>query len=232
MTSEHLKTTMQVSTGSRIAGILAISGAVFMLIGAAVWGSTGIDLWQALAQGELPAYLAAAGNVKLQFTINTAFWITGVLCMGSAGTLMAALPTRRQPLALMARLGFQTGVPLAIVAFLAMVSVVIQLSPDTSAVAVAVAETVGWIGARADDIATILIAAVGPLLISLAGKDHWVPRWLLRWGYAAGIGGFLAAVAIFLPGFYQLGLVLIPIAMGWMIAAGVVLLSRRTAAAI
>lgn len=73
-------------TRHRIYGVLAISGAVSMFVGAAAWGSTGIDLWQSLAQRKVASYLSAAGSVKLQFVINTTFWILGVLLMGAAGT--------------------------------------------------------------------------------------------------------------------------------------------------
>ena len=111
-----------------------------------------------------------------------------------------------------------------------MLAVVVLLSGESSATAVSMAEVVGWMGARADDLATALIIGIGPLLISLAGRDEWVPTWLLRWGFLAGAVGIFSIFVLYLPGMSKFGFIILPIGMGWMIAAGVVLLrqNRRT----
>jgi hypothetical protein len=107
-----------------------------------------------------------------------------------------------------------------------MVVLVVQIGADTSETAVALAKVVGWIGAKADDIATILIIGAGPLFIALAGREDWLPNWLVRWGYLAGVAGLIAAVIIYFPALSTLGLITVPVGMGWMIAVGVVLLRR------
>jgi hypothetical protein len=208
----------------RLAGYTAIGGAVTMIIGAALWGSSGTDLWVALANDEMAAYLTAATAAKPAMVANTTFWILGVLLLGVAGTTLARLCGRRPVWAQVAQVCFNTAVPLAIVSFLAMVVLVVQIGADSSETAVALAKVVGWIGTKADDIATILIIGAGPLFISMAGRRDWLPIWLARWGYLAGLTGLIAAVIIYFPALSTVGLIIVPVGMGWMIAVGVVLL--------
>jgi hypothetical protein len=131
----------------------------------------------------------------------------------------------------MARVCYQTAVPLVIVSYIAMLALVVQLAGDVSGTAVAIAEVVGWIGARGDDLATALILGAGPLLISLAGHGEWLPTWLLRWGYATGLAGLLSLFFLFLPGMTSYSFIILPVGMGWMIATGVVLLRQVKTAA-
>ena len=208
----------------RLAGYTAIGGAVTMIIGAALWGSSGTDLWVALANDEMAAYLAAAAAAKTAMVANTTFWILGVLLLGVAGTTLAKLCGRRPVWAQVAQVCFNTAVPLAIVSFLAMVVLVVQVGADSSETAVALAKVVGWIGTKADDIATILIIGAGPLFISLAGRGDWLPTWLVRWGYLAGVTGLIVTVLIYFPALSTVGLIIVPIGIGWMTATGVVLL--------
>ena len=89
----------------------------------------------------------------------------------------------------------------------------------------------GWIGARADDLATALIIGIGPLFLSLAGHGEWVPTWQLRFGGLAGVVGVLSVAFLYLPGMAAYSLIILPVGMGWMIAAGVVLLRQTGSAA-
>jgi ABC-type transport system involved in cytochrome c biogenesis permease subunit len=109
-----------------------------------------------------------------------------------------------------------------------MMALVVLIAPDTSDTAVYIARVVGWLGARADDIATALFLGAGPLFISLAGHGDWVPRWLLRWSYLAFFCGLLSIVVLYFPGMSQYGFVIVPVGMGWMVAAGIVLLRKKT----
>jgi hypothetical protein len=210
---------------SKFGGKAAISGAVIMLIGAAFWGSTGTDLWQALRDGAMNSYLEAAGEVKTQLTANITFWIIGVITMGIAGKVMVDL-TGKKGLATAALICTFTAVPLAVISFIAMLSLVIQIAPDTSETSLAIANVVGWIGARADDLATALIVGIMPMLISKAGYGIWVPKWLLIWGYIAGLFGLISIAAIYIPSLFDLGFLIVPSGIGWMIAAGIVLLRK------
>lgn len=209
---------------AKLAGYTAVGGAVSMIIGAALWGSSGTDLWVALANDEMAVYLTAATAAKVAMVANTTFWILGVLLLGVAGTTLARLCGKRPVWAQVAQVCFNTAVPLAIISFLAMVVLVVQIGADTSETAVALAKIIGWIGTKADDIATILIIGAGPLFISLAGRGDWPPTWLARWGYLAGLTGLIAAVITYFPALSTLGLIIVPVGMGWMIATGVVLL--------
>jgi hypothetical protein len=215
---------------ARLGGYTAIAGTLTMLIGAALWGTSGTDLWAALDSGDMAGYLAAIEAVKGQLVANLTVWILGVLIIGVAGSMLVALCTQRRPLARVAHVCFQTAVPLVIVSYIAMLAVVVQLSGESSATAVSIAEVIGWIGARADDLATALIIGLGPLFIALAGHGEWVPTWLLRWGYLAGIVGVLSVAFLYLPGMAAYGFIILPVGMGWMIAAGVLLLRQTKSA--
>ena len=217
----------QSKTYARFGAYTALSGAVSMFIGAALLGASGIDLDSALADGDMLTYLAAAEEVRLLLIANLTAWIMGVLLLGIAGVLLQKLCTQRRTIAHIALVCYQTAVPLAIAAFVAMLAVNIQISPNTSANAVLLAEVIGWFGSRADWIATILIIGVGPALLSLAGRDEWVPRWLARWGMATTFTSLLTTVAIFTGSLSSAyAFLIIPVGLGWNIAAGVMLLRR------
>jgi hypothetical protein len=55
-----------------------------------------------------------------------------------------------------------------------------------------------------------------------------VPTWLLRWSYVTAFAGVLTAVAILTggAGLMTYGFAIVPVGVGWMIAAGVVLLRK------
>jgi hypothetical protein len=108
-----------------------------------------------------------------------------------------------------------------------MLAVVVQIAPDTSVTSVAIANVVGWIGIRADDLATALIIGFPPLLLALAARDEWMPTWLAWWGYLAGAVGLWSLVVIYIPPLTAMGFLIVPVGVGWMIAVGVVLLRRK-----
>lgn len=201
------------------AGVVSIAGSVFMLIGAACWGATGTDLWQALADGKMSNYMSSLPAAKQLLVVNTSFWVLGVLLMATAASMMANFITSRQGLAQMAKVFSRTGASIAIVSFIVMLSLA-TVNPSVD-----VATVVGWIGARIDDLATMLIVGFSPLCLSIAGKSDWVPGWLAVWGYLAGICALLGIISLVI-GVVALGFVIIPFGIGWMIAAGVVLIKK------
>lgn len=210
----------------RRTGLLSIIGAVTMIIGALFWGITGTDLWAALADDTMAAYLTAVAEVKPLLVINTTFWILGALLLGVAGTMLVDCCDKRSLWAQVALVCYRTAVPLAIVAFLTMLVITIQIAPDTSATAVYLAEVMGWMGTKADDLATILLIGAAPLLLSLAGRHDWMPKWLVVWGFLAGLSGLFTLLGLFADGFVAVASLILPVGMGWMISAGVVLLRQ------
>lgn len=157
----------------RFAGSVAIAGALSMFAGAACWGASGTDLWSALANNQIDQHLHQVTAVKSLLVANTSFWILGVLLMGTAGNLMSGYCHSGRGIAKLATTVISAAVPMAIVAFITMLAPAIYTpSPDT-------AYLTGWIGTRLDDLATALIIGAFPLLISIAGRNDWVPGWLL-----------------------------------------------------
>jgi hypothetical protein len=216
----HNKIKMMNRKTLTFAGSVSITGAVFMLIGAAFWGASGTDLWQALAGNQMESYLSKLPDARQLLVVNTFFWVLGVLLMATAETLMAGLCSLNTGLAQLAKVFARTGASVAIVSFIIMLSLAIIIPPADVAV------LIGWIGARLDDIATMLIIGFSPLCLSIAGKADWVPGWLKGWGYLAGITGLLGIISL-LTGIVALGFIIIPFGIGWMIAAGIVLLKTK-----
>jgi hypothetical protein len=210
----------------RLAGYTAVVGAASFIMGAVLWGLVGADLDVSVTNGEMAEYLAAAAANKSLLIANLSFWIVGALILGLAGTTIANLSSQRV-WAQVAKVCYRTAVPLVIVAYVAMLSVVVQIAPDTSATAVSLAEVVGWIGSRADWVATILMIGIGPLFLSLAGQGDWAPKWLVRLGYGTGVCGLLTAVAMYTNGLGTYGFIIIPVGLLWMVATGVTLLRRQ-----
>ena len=206
-------------------GSISIAGAVSMLTGAALWGASGTDLWQALANDQMEEYMSLLPGAKQLLVMNTSFWVLGVLLMATAISLMADFITSSRGFAQMAKVFSRIGASIAIVSFIMMLSLSIVNPP------LEVATIIGWVGTRIDDIATMLIIGFSPLCLSNAGKSDWVPGWLSVWGYLAGICALLGIISLF-TGITALGFIIIPIGIGWMIAAGVVLIKKRTTVAV
>ncbi|WP_420628554.1 hypothetical protein [Candidatus Leptofilum sp.] len=209
---------------ARLAGYTAIGGCITMIIGAALWGTSGTDLWAALDSGDMAGYLAAVAGVKGQLVANLSIWIIGVLILGVAGNVLAGLSQQRLGFSQAAQVCYQVAVPLVIVSYIAMLSLVVQLAGDTSETAVAIGNVLGWVGTRADDLATALILGAGPLFITLANRSSWMPVWLIRWGYLSGLVGLFSVAVHYVAGMGAFGFLILPVGMGWMIATGIVLL--------
>jgi hypothetical protein len=213
---------------NRFGGLTAILGSVCALSGAGLQLASGADLDVALASGDMSQYLATAGENTPMLVANLVLWIIMVLLMGSAATVMASLGERRPAVARVGLLCYTTGVPLVIAAYVAWLALVIRIAPDTSPQSVQLAGVVGWFASRADWIATILVIGIGPTFLAFAGEGDWAPKWLVRWSLVTAVAGSLNAVAMLTGGrgLGTYGFVIIPAGVGWMIAAGVVLLRR------
>lgn len=212
------------SKTARLAAYTGITGVVTMLIGAVLWGTSGTDLWLALDSGDVAGYLIASAGVKAQLVANLTVWIFGVFILGVSGSLFVSLCEQRSIAAQAALVSFQTAVPLVIVSYIAMLAVVVQIGGDSSETAVVIGEVVGWIGVRADDLATALILGAGPFFISLAGRSNWMPTWLVRWAYFSGFVGLFSLVVLYLPVPSGVGFAILPVGMGWILAVSIYLL--------
>lgn len=217
---------------TRLGAYTALLGSACAITGAALGIASGADLDVAFAHDDMAAYLATAGAHTGMLVANLTIWIVMAFLLGIAATAMTSLCERRWVLARVARYMYGTGVPLVIGAYVAWLAIVVQIAPDTSPAAVQVAEVVGWFAIRADWVATILVVGIGPTMIAHAGHGEWVPTWLVRWSYVTAFAGVLTAVAMLTggSGLTTYGFLIIPVGVGWMIAAGVVLVRRlRTA---
>lgn len=212
----------------KAAAVLAISSALIMIVGAILLAASGADLDGALAEGSMDAYLRQAAGARSILVANLSVWIVGVVLWGAAGTLISRLSAGRPAAALLGRYCFSVGVPLVVAAYVAWLTIVVQLTGGDSAVSLKVGEALGWFASRGDWVATILVVGLGPALVASGGAGTWAPRWLVIWGYLAAATGFLNAIAMLTggAGLLTYGFLIIPVGVGWMIAAGVVLLRR------
>ena len=95
----------------------------------------------------------------------------------------------------------------------------------------ALAEALGFFASRADWIATVLLVGVAfrPALIAASGRDTWVPGWLAIWGALALLAGLLTTLTTLAGGLTTYGFLVVPVGLGWTIAAGVVVLRESGA---
>ncbi|MEX2446015.1 MAG: hypothetical protein WD734_01645 [Dehalococcoidia bacterium] len=205
-----------------IAGMVMIAGAVTMLVGAAAYGSAGADFWSGIDGGDVPGLLADAAASASTLYLTFSVWLCGALLLGVGGVLAARHGTVASPAS---EAVFAIGAAVAVVAFVTMASVVRLAAAGGSA---EIADAIGFVGIRLDDIATVLLVAFGPVLLTLAGRGDWMPRWLTLWTAVAGVAGFISVVGIFTGGGTTYGIAVVPIGIGWTLAAGIVLVRRGT----
>lgn len=208
--------------GLRWTAVVAILGSILMVAGAAVWSASGVDLDRALDEGAMTGYLVDAAEQDTLLVVNLSLWILGVISLGIAGTALAARGDRAHPATSAARAVYVSGAALAVVAFVTWLALV-RLAGNVAdpASVVPLADALGFIASRADWIATILLVGVGPVLLSVSGRDTWVPRWLAGWSVLALVAAALTAVAMFAGGLTSYGFLVVPIGLGWTIGAGI-----------
>ncbi len=215
-----------IQTTTKIGAYTALIGALCMLAGATFWGISGADLEKALYDGDIANYLINVQENYTLVTANLSIWIIGVTLIGIAGTMMANLCIQYQAISAIAKYFYWIALPLVIASYVAMLTVVVHLSPDSSSTTVSIAGALGWFGTRVDWVATIFMLGIGPALISVAGRGDWVPKWLVRWGFLALFAGLLAAIAMFTGALTSYGFLIIPVGLSWTIAASIVLFRR------
>lgn len=220
MEQQHLRTT------ARFGAYTTIIGSMCMIIGAAIWASTGADIDLALDNNDMAGYLEQIVDNRYLLLANLSVWIIGVIFIGAGATMMANLSVSRPVRAALAKYNYWIGVPIVVIAYVAWLSIVARLTPDSAPDVAVLAEMMGWFASRADWLATILILGTGPALIAGAARSDWMPRWLAIWSIICFITGVLNAVAMYAGGLTTYGFVIIPVGMGWMIAASIVLFRK------
>lgn len=213
-------------SATKIGSFTALLGSICMLGGAAIWGASGADMDASMAANDIVGYLSVAKESKTMLIANLSIWIVGVIILGVAASMMTYLSRENSVLSIIARYNYGVGIPLVVISYVAWLSVVVRLTAyDPSSVSV-VAETMGWFAVRADWVATVLVLGTGPLLLALAGKNSWVPKWLFVWSYFCLAAGILNIIAMFTGDFSTYGFLIIPVGMGWMVASSVVLFKK------
>jgi hypothetical protein len=210
----------------KIGAFTTIAGSACMVLGAAIMGVSGADLDIALETDDIIGYLEKAQAGKTLLVTNLSIWILGVILLGVGATMMTFLSREKQILSLLARFNYWVGIPIVVISYVAWLAVVVRLTLYEPASVSFIAETIGWFATRADWVATVLVLGTGPYLISLAGKNYWVPKWLVIWSYVSLFTGLLNVIAMYFGGLSTYGFIIIPVGMGWMIAAGVVLIRK------
>ncbi len=201
----------------------ALIGSLCMLSGAAMLAISGADMDLALETNDISGYLTAVGNNRILLIINLSLWIFGVIILGAAATMMISLGRQRIVLSKLAQYNYQVAIPIVVISYVAWMTVILPVSGNTSEEVAFLTESIGWFATRADWVATILVLGIGPVLISLAGRNIWVPKWLLKWSYTALVSGILTILALYIGGMTTFGFTIIPVGMGWMVASSVVL---------
>lgn len=213
-------------SATKIGAFTALLGSVCMLAGAAIWGASGADIDVSLAANDLIGYISAANESKTLLITNLSIWIVGVLFLGVAASMMTYLSRENQILSIIARYNYWVGTPIVVISYMAWMAVVVRLTSFEPSSVVAIADVVGWFASQADWVATVLVLGTGPVFLSHAGKNSWVPKWLLVWSYFCLVAGFLNILAMYLGGLSTYGFLIIPVGMGWMVASSVVLFKK------
>ena len=217
------------SFNTRFAGLTTITGAITMLAGAATWVTSGTDLDATLTGGSMSDYLISANAASATLHLNITLWTLGAVLMCAGGCQLALMGRARPQPAGLACFAYAVGAGSAIVFFPLWLGIIKGLAPahaggtDLSAVAIALGEA----ATIADWVDTVMILAVGSICVAQAGKESWVPRWLVIWSYVVGVAGLLALIGLFTGDRSTYAMLIVPVGVGWLIAAGVVAMRQK-----
>lgn len=214
------------SIHTRLGAYSAFFGALSFLVGAILWGATGADIDAALATNDMAGYLARAGEAQPLLIVNLCFWMFGTCLLGIAGNSLSNLSNPARISTHIAKTCYQIAAPLVLASYVALMAVVVRIVPDTSPASVALASALGWFGTTADWIGTVLFLGAGPFFLALAGRNDWMPTWLVRVAVANGVAGVLTLIGLFTNGMSSYGFLIIPIGMFWVFSVGIVLFRR------
>lgn len=188
-----------------------------MLIGGIVKRVSGNTLDAALTESDIVGFLARVAESETAVFINLSSWIAGVFLLGVGGYLLSRVNDGTT--SSIAGASYLIGSSVAIGSFVTWMALV-RLAG--SGVEPAVADALGFISSRADWLATVLVVGLGPLLLSLAGKDTWAPHWLQGLGLLAGAVSALTLIAMYAGGLSTYGAVIVPVGIVWTLGAALV----------
>lgn len=211
-------------------GATIILGALLMVAGAISLSISGTSLDEALVDGTVGAYLVdAADNMRI-LTANLSFWMVGATLLGIGGLTLTRLSARDSATATAAQGMYLIGAALALAAFSIWMGIVRDLAPAHAAGTdlAAVGTALGQAAMVADWAATSMLIGFGPLLVAIAGRNTWVPRWLLAFGIVAAITGVVSIFGIFIGERSTLGFIVVPVGLVWTLSAGIVAIRHRT----
>jgi len=206
---------------ARLGAYTTLLGSICMLAGAALGIASGTDIDQSLYNGNIADYLKESLVFQNMLIVNLSLWILGVILLGIGATMMALLSDQNIVMAQLIRYNYGIAIPIVIVSYMAWLAVVVRLASSSSPEAAAIAEAVGWFAVRTDWVATVLVLGTGPVLIAISGRAIWVPNWLRVWSFICLFAGLLTTVAQYTGGLTTYGFLIIPVGMGWMVAASI-----------
>jgi hypothetical protein len=218
--------TQTIKNITKTGAILTLIGSVCMLTGAALLVISGADMDLALETNNIAAYIDAVNANETLVILNLSLWILGVILIGAGASLMISLSNNRPVWSRIAQYNYHIAIPIVVISYMVWLSVIVSILKNDPDELSFFTESIGWLATKADWVATFLVLGIGPLLISLSGKDHWIPSWLFRWSYVCLIAGTLNVIAMYVGGLTTYGFLVIPVGMGWMIAVSVILFKR------
>jgi hypothetical protein len=187
-------------------GVALVVGVVGMVVGAALYFGAGADLWAALSDGSIPAYLEEAVEHRTTLFVNLTVWILGATALSVGGIVLSRDSVARH--------AYQLGGALAVVSFITWMGL-IRVAPTIDP---ATAELVGFTVTRLDDLATICLIGLGPVLLAVTSDQ--LPRRLCQAAVIVGAATVLSIVALFTDASASYGLLIVPAGLVWTLAAG------------
>lgn len=212
----------------KAAGWTTIIGVIIMLAGTGFWAASGADIDVAAESNAIGEYLTkVAGNGTL-LTINLGMWIIGVVVLSLGGIMLARLGDQDSPGTDVARFAFTTAPAAAMVVYTTWLGIVLGLAPAYVAGASVEGGAAALVHATSlgDWVMTIPVLSLGTAAVALAGRHSWVPRWLFRWGMLTIVTGALTAAGLIFNARTALVTPILPVGMGFLVAAGVVAIRR------
>lgn len=226
MSTTTLDRPSSIDTTARTTGLVAIVAVAVMVSAAIIWTTTGTDLDTAVTDGTVAEYVAVAASDPVGIVAHLSGWVVGVSLLAAAAMMMARMTVGRRTISILAETIVLISAAVALAAFtvwFALVSAADRLTDES------LMEVLGFIASRGDWIGTVGIVGITPFLLSRAGRDEWVPPWLVRVGYGALATGALATVALFTGDLATLGFPVVLAGLVWYGGAGITLMrSSRT----
>jgi hypothetical protein len=210
------------------AGWTTIIGVIIMLAGTGFWAAAGADIDVAAESNAIGEYLTDVAANGTLLTINLGIWIVGVVVISLGGIMLTRLGDQDSLGTDVARFAFTVAPAAAMVVYTTWLGIVLGLAPAYVAGASVEGAAAALVHATSlgDWVMTIPVLSLGTAAIALAGRHSWVPRWLFRWGMLTTVTGVLTAAGLIFNTRTALVMPILPVGMGFLVAAGVVAIRR------